>query len=170
LARSTPSTLRRPSQPIAIAIGTARLRLTPASRTRSCRASRIGDGQASSNARLASSAGLASRRLSMALMLEAEKPCPQGRPMTLYAGLDGGDKAKHLCVVDGEGSIPWRGACATEPEMLTFTLRKHVPGLVRAVLETGALSAFLRHGLTLRGFRPHASATATRAMRMMPWG
>jgi transposase len=37
------------------------------------------------------------------------------------------------------------------PEALTFTLKKHAPGLVRAVLETGALSAFLHHGLILRG-------------------
>ncbi len=74
-----------------------------------------------------------------------------GRPMTLYAGLDVGDKATHLCVVDGEGGILWRGACATDPEALAFTLRKRAPGLARAVLETGALSAFLHHGLTLRG-------------------
>jgi transposase len=71
--------------------------------------------------------------------------------MTLYAGLDVGDKATHLCVVDGEGAILWRGACATDPEALAFTLRKHAPGLTRAVLETGALSAFLYHGLALRG-------------------
>ena len=71
--------------------------------------------------------------------------------MTLYAGLDVGEKATHLCVVDGEGGILWRGACATDPEALAFTLKKHAPGLARAVLETGALSAFLYHGLTLRG-------------------
>jgi transposase len=71
--------------------------------------------------------------------------------MTLYAGLDVGDKATHLCVVDGDGAILWRGACATDPEALTFTLKKHAPGLVSAVLETGALPVFLHHGLTLRG-------------------
>jgi transposase len=71
--------------------------------------------------------------------------------MTLYAGLDVGDKATHLCVVDGDGAILWRGACATAPEALTFTLKKHAPGLVSAVLETGALPVFLHHGLTLRG-------------------
>ena len=71
--------------------------------------------------------------------------------MTLYAGLDVGEKATDLCVVDGEGVILWRGACATDPETLAFTLKKHAPGLTRAVLETGALSAFLYKGLTLRG-------------------
>ena len=33
--------------------------------------------------------------------------------MTIYAGLDVGDKATHVCVVDGDGAIVWRGACAT---------------------------------------------------------
>ncbi len=51
--------------------------------------------------------------------------------MTLYAGLDVGEKATHLCVVDGEGSILWRGACATDPEALAFTPRRRAPGLVR---------------------------------------
>ncbi len=71
--------------------------------------------------------------------------------MTLYAGLDVGEKATHLCVVDGEGGVVWRGACATDPEMLAFTLGKHAPGLARVVPETGALSAFLYHGLLERG-------------------
>lgn len=71
--------------------------------------------------------------------------------MTLYAGLDVGEKATHLCVVDGEGSVLWRGACATDPETLAFTLKRHAPGLARVVLETGALSAFLYHGLLERG-------------------
>jgi transposase len=38
--------------------------------------------------------------------------------MTLYAGLDVGDKATHLCVIDGEGAILWRGVCATDSEGL----------------------------------------------------
>lgn len=71
--------------------------------------------------------------------------------MTLYAGLDVGDKATHLCVVDGEGVIRWRGVCATDPEALALTLKKHAPGLDRVVLETGPLSAFLYHGLIERG-------------------
>ncbi len=101
--------------------------------------------------------------------------------MTLYAGLDVGDKATHLCVVDGEGGILWRGACATDPEALAFTLKKHAPGLARVVLETGALSAFLYHGLTRarRAGGVHlrapcqgraVGARQTRATRTMPWG
>ena len=70
--------------------------------------------------------------------------------MTIYAGLDVSDKATHICVVDGEGAIAWRGVCATDPEVLARTLRQHCPDLVRAVLETGSLSAFLYHGLVER--------------------
>ena len=71
--------------------------------------------------------------------------------MTIFAGLDVGDKATHVCVVDGEGAIVWRGACATDPEALAGTLRRHAAGLSRVVLETGSLSAFLYHGLIERG-------------------
>ena len=71
--------------------------------------------------------------------------------MTFYAGLDVSDKSTHICVVDGEGSVTWRGACATDPEVLARTLGKHSPGVARVVLETGALSAFLYHGLIERG-------------------
>jgi transposase len=53
-------------------------------------------------------------------------------------------------VVDGEGAIVWRGACATDPEALAGTLKRHAPGLSRVVLETGSLSAFLYHGLVER--------------------
>lgn len=70
--------------------------------------------------------------------------------MAIFAGLDVGDKATHLCVVDGEGLVVWRGACATDPEVLATTLRRHAPGLDRVVLETGSLSAFLYHGLVER--------------------
>ena len=70
--------------------------------------------------------------------------------MTIFAGLDVGDKATHVCVVDGEGLIVWRGVCATDPEVLASTLKRHAAGLGRVVLETGSLSAFLYHGLVER--------------------
>jgi transposase len=56
-----------------------------------------------------------------------------------------------VCVVDGAGGLLWRGECATDPEVLAKTLRRHAPGLVRVVLETGPLSTFLYHGLIERG-------------------
>lgn len=69
----------------------------------------------------------------------------------VYAGLDVSDKATHICIVDGEGSVVWRGACPTDPEALARTLTQRAPALSRVVLETGSLSAFLYHGLIERG-------------------
>jgi len=69
----------------------------------------------------------------------------------VYAGLDVSDKATHICVVDEAGAIAWRGVCATDPQALTDTLLRRCPDVVRVVLETGALSAFLYHGLIERG-------------------
>jgi transposase len=66
--------------------------------------------------------------------------------MTLYAGLDVSDKSTHLCVVDAQGAVRWRGICATDPEVVAVTLARHAAGVERVVLETGALSAFLYHG------------------------
>nr|MBA3677071.1 IS110 family transposase [Sphingosinicella sp.] len=50
-----------------------------------------------------------------------------------------------------EGGVGWHGVCATDPELIAGTLRKHAPGLARVVLETGPLSAFLYDGLAERG-------------------
>ena len=69
----------------------------------------------------------------------------------VYVGLDVSDKSTHLCVVDGSGATVWSGACATDPEVIARTLKSRAPGLVRVVLETGPLSAFLYHGLAERG-------------------
>ena len=67
--------------------------------------------------------------------------------MTIYAGLDVSDKATHVCVVDGEGGVIRRDVVASDPAVLAKWLRRHCPGLVRVVLETGPLSTFLYHGL-----------------------
>lgn len=69
----------------------------------------------------------------------------------LYAGLDVSDRLTHICIVDGEGSVVWRGACASDPEAVAKALGRHAPGVARVVLETGSLSAFLYHGLKERG-------------------
>ena len=70
--------------------------------------------------------------------------------MTIYAGLDVSDKTTHVCVVGDEGVVVWRGVCATDPEVIARTLSRHARRLVRVVLETGPLSAFLYHGLVER--------------------
>jgi transposase len=69
----------------------------------------------------------------------------------VFAALDVSDKTTHICVVDADGSIAWRGVCATDPKVLAGVLKKRCPDVIRVVLETGPLSAFLYHGLTERG-------------------
>jgi transposase len=67
-----------------------------------------------------------------------------------YCGLDVSDKTTHIRVVDADGKVIWRGACATDPAAVTATLAKRCPGVVRVVLETGPLSAHLYPGLIER--------------------
>ena len=69
----------------------------------------------------------------------------------IYAGLDVSDKTTHICAVDRDGKVAWRGVCASDPESLASALKAHCPELVRVVLETGTLSSFLYHGLVERG-------------------
>ena len=38
------------------------------------------------------------------------------------------DKLTHVCVVDGDGAIAWRGVCATDPEVIAKTLGRHARG------------------------------------------
>ena len=53
-------------------------------------------------------------------------------------------------MVDARGAVRWRGVCATDPEAVAAALTRHAAGVERVVLETGALSAFLYHGLSER--------------------
>jgi transposase len=69
----------------------------------------------------------------------------------VYAGLDISDKSTQVCVVDVTGKEVWAGVCATDPDAIARTLKTRAPGLGRVILETGALSAFLYHGLIERG-------------------
>ena len=70
--------------------------------------------------------------------------------MAIYAGLDVSDKQTHICVVDAEGAVMRRDVVASDPDALARWLKRHCAGLMRVVLETGPLSAFLYHGLTER--------------------
>lgn len=70
--------------------------------------------------------------------------------MAIYVGLDVSDKTTHICVVDGEGAVVRRAGVASDPEVLARWLKRHCPSLARVVLETGALSTFLYHGLIER--------------------
>lgn len=70
--------------------------------------------------------------------------------MKIFAGLDVSDKTTHICVVDVDGGVLKRAVVASDPDVLVKWLKKHCPGLVRVVLETGPLSTFLYHGLIER--------------------
>ena len=54
--------------------------------------------------------------------------------MAIYAGLDVSDKSTHVCLVDGDGAITWRGACAADPEVITRMLGRHADRIERVVL------------------------------------
>lgn len=71
--------------------------------------------------------------------------------MTSYAGLDVSQQETHVCVVHSQGGVLFRGVCATDPQALGAMLERHAPKLERAVLETGAMAAWLVHGLRERG-------------------
>ena len=47
----------------------------------------------------------------------------------VYAGLDVSDQMTHICVVGSLGESVWTGVCASDPEVLAGTLRRHAPGL-----------------------------------------
>ncbi len=97
--------------------------------------------------------------------------------MSIYAGLDVSDKTTHVCVVDGEGAVLRREVLASDPDVIAKWLSRYYPNLVRVVLETGPLSAFLYHGMVARDVpvecicARHAKACfrrgSTRAMCMM---
>ena len=69
----------------------------------------------------------------------------------VYVGLDVSDKSTQICVVDADAKVTWSGVCPTCPDALSKVLKTRAPGVVRVVLETGPLSAFLYHGLVERG-------------------
>ena len=71
--------------------------------------------------------------------------------MKSYAGLDVAERETEICVINDDGEIVYQGRCATDPEIIAEVLGKHAPPLKRAVLETGALSSWLTHGLMAAG-------------------
>ena len=68
-----------------------------------------------------------------------------------YVGLDVSQELTSVCVIDEQGAVVWRGKCATDPDVITGTIHRHAPRLVRAGLETGLLSNFLTRALRTRG-------------------
>jgi transposase len=72
--------------------------------------------------------------------------------MTEYVGLDVSMKETKLHVLDEAGKRVWRGRCASEPEVIAATLRKHAPAAAAIGLETGSLSTWLCTELKAMGY------------------
>ena len=68
-----------------------------------------------------------------------------------YVGLDVSLETTAVCVIDDEGTVVWRGKCASTPDSITATVRKYAPAAVRVGLETGQLSNWLTLNLRRRG-------------------
>jgi transposase len=71
--------------------------------------------------------------------------------MQKFIGLDVSQKLTHICVVDLEGKVLWRGSCPSTPEDIAMTVRAHGCDAVRIGLETGPLSTWLWHALRKMG-------------------
>lgn len=71
--------------------------------------------------------------------------------MTHYVGLDVSQKMTTICVVDSSGHRVWRGVCASDPEQIEQTVRRHAGEDVRIGIETGPMTPWLTH--ELRGRR-----------------
>jgi transposase len=67
-----------------------------------------------------------------------------------YVGLDVSLELTSICVIDEQGTVVWRGKCATDPDAIAGAIRRHARCLVRAGLETGLLSNFLTRALRAR--------------------
>ena len=59
-----------------------------------------------------------------------------------YVGLDVSQELTSVCVIDEQGAVVWRDKCATDPDVITRTIRQHAPRLVPAGLETGLCRFF----------------------------
>jgi transposase len=71
--------------------------------------------------------------------------------MGQYVGLDVSLDETKVHVLDEQGRRVWRGSCASTPEAIEVTIRKHAPDAVRIGLETGPLTTWLWQALTDAG-------------------
>lgn len=70
--------------------------------------------------------------------------------MDQYIGLDVSLKDTAISIRQG-GSRIWRGKCASDPKVLADIIRKHAPRVKRVVFETGPLSTWFYHALSMEG-------------------
>ena len=62
--------------------------------------------------------------------------------MDQYVGLDVSQDETHICVVDCDGNKLWEGDCASIPEAIGETVKKHAPDVIKIGLESGHLSTW----------------------------
>ena len=68
--------------------------------------------------------------------------------MGYYVGLDVSLKSTHICVLDGERRVVWRGVSDTRIAMIAEHLARWSKQIVLIGLETGSLTPWLYHGLS----------------------
>src|SRR5580704_5088857 len=71
--------------------------------------------------------------------------------MEQFVGLDVSQQVTHMCVVNREGEVIWRGSCLSVPEDMAATIQRRAPHAVRIGLETGPLSTWHWHALKKMG-------------------
>lgn len=67
--------------------------------------------------------------------------------MEYYVGLDVSMASTSICILDERGERAWRGASASDPNVIAATVNQRVSQATRIGLETGPLSVFLTHAL-----------------------
>ncbi len=82
--------------------------------------------------------------------------------MGYYVGLDVSLKSTHICVLDGERRVVWRGVSDTQIAMIAEHLARWSKQIVLVGLETGSLTPWLYHGLSDLGL-PMVCMDARRA-------
>ena len=71
--------------------------------------------------------------------------------MSHYVGLDVSQKTTTICIVDEQGQQLWRGACATDPAVISARVLKHAGRNAKVGIETGAMTPWLVHGMRGQG-------------------
>ncbi len=71
--------------------------------------------------------------------------------MKYYIGMDVSPKFTHICVLDDDRSVVWRGVSDTPPEMIFDKVKRWHGGIELLGLETGSLTPWLYHGLKRLG-------------------
>lgn len=72
--------------------------------------------------------------------------------MSYYVGLDVSLKSTHICVMDEDRRVLWRGITDTQPGMIAEGLARWQGHIAKVGLETGSLTPWLYHGLKELGF------------------